>query len=101
MYYYVIGDEDTVLGFGMAGVQGRVVRDRGEAEQALSEALNEDSIGIVIIPERIADLIRPLVDRYTLSAELPLILEIPDRLGPKPDRIGIRERVNAAIGIRL
>lgn len=101
MRYYVIGDEDTVLGFGMVGVRGTVVRDRSSAEEAFRQAIAERDIGILIITEKVADHIRPDVERYLFSERFPLILEIPDREGPKEGRPGIREMVNTAIGIKL
>ena len=101
MRYYVIGDEDTVLGFSMAGVQGTVVYDRASAEAAFQQALGGQNVGILIITEKIADYIRPTVDQYLFSERFPLILEIPDREGPKKGRTTIREMVNAAIGIKL
>ena len=39
MKYYIIGDEDAVLGFGMVGVQGSVVSSPEEAERAFRSAL--------------------------------------------------------------
>jgi len=101
MKYYVIGDEDAVLGFGMVGVQGRVAQDQKGAEAAFRHALEDSQIGIIIITERIASLIRTVVDRYLFRERFPLIVEIPDRLGPVEGRVGIREMVNAAIGIKL
>ena len=101
MKYFVIGDEDTVLGFGMVGVLGRAVQDQKGAEAAFRHALEDSQIGIIIITERIASLIRTSVDRYLFRERFPLIVEIPDRLGSVEGRVGIREMVNAAIGIKL
>jgi V/A-type H+-transporting ATPase subunit F len=101
MKYYIIGDEDAVIGFGMVGVQGRAVKDKGEAESAFRHALEDSEVGIIIITERVTQLIKPTVDRYLFRERFPLIVEIPDRKGPVPGRIGIREMVNAAIGISL
>jgi V/A-type H+/Na+-transporting ATPase subunit F len=101
MRYSIIGDEDTVLGFEMVGVSGWVARDAEEANRAFRAALKDTEAGIVIITERTADMIRPLVDRYLFTKNFPLIVEIPDRKGRQPDRPGIREMVNAAIGVRL
>jgi V/A-type H+-transporting ATPase subunit F len=77
------------------------VRDRTDAQNAFQEALEDGQIGIIILTERVADLIRPTVNRYLFTEHFPLILEVPDRLGPVEDRLGIRELVNAAIGIQL
>ena len=101
MKYYIIGDEDTILGFGMVGVQGRAVENQEDAEAAFKNVLEDKEIGIIIITERIAQLIRTTVDRYLFRERFPLIVEIPDRTGPVSGRMGIREMVNAAIGIKL
>jgi V/A-type H+/Na+-transporting ATPase subunit F len=99
--YFVIGDEDTVLGFGMVGVDGRVASSVGEAETAFDEAIADSGVGILVVTERAAELIRPRVDRLLFSDHFPLIVEIPDRLGRMAGRPTIRETVNAAIGIKL
>ena len=101
MKYSIIADEDTVLGFEMVGVSGHAVQNPKEADRAFHAVLKDRQIGIVIMTERVADMIRPLVDRYLFTQTFPLIVEIPDRKGRPADRPGIRERVNAAIGIRL
>ena len=101
MRYFVIGDEDAVLGFGLVGVQGQAASSPEEAQRAFSLALQDKDVGIVIITERAAELIRPQVDRYVFTQSFPLIVEVPDRLGPMAGRAGIREMVNQAIGIKL
>ena len=101
MKYFIIGDEDAVLGFGMVGVSGTTVKNREEAEQAFRNALDDKDIGIVIITERIADLMREQVDQYIFTRQFPLILEIPDRQGRMEGKPGLREMVNSAIGIKL
>lgn len=101
MKYYVIGDEDAVLGFGLAGVRGRRVRTREEASSAFREALEDRENAIILITERIAELIRPQVDRYVFKEDFPLIVEIPDWEGKLSSRPPLRETVNAAIGIKL
>lgn len=101
MKYFVMGDEDTVLGFGMVGVDGRVATTVAEAEAAFDAAMADKDIGILVVTERAAQLIRPRVDRLLFSDDFPLIVEIPDRRGRMPDRPTIRETVNSAIGIKL
>ena len=101
MKYFVIGDEDTVLGFGLVGVKGLIVHNAEEAKGAFQKALSEDNTGIIIITEQIADMIRHLVDKYLFTERFPLIVEIPDREGRLEGRPGIREMVNEAMGIKL
>ncbi len=101
MKYSIIGDEDTVLGFGVVGVSGRVATNTEEARRAFEDLLGDKETSIIIITERVANLIRATVDRYLFTESFPLIVEIPDRHGPLPDRPGIRELVNTAIGLKL
>jgi len=101
MKYSIIGDEDAVLGFEMVGVSGRTARNPEEAHRAFQAVLEDSQTGIIIITERVADMIRPLVDKFLFTQSFPLIVEIPDRKGRQPGRPGIRELVNAAIGVRL
>lgn len=101
MRYSIIGDEDTVLGFAIVGVAGKVARNAEEAQRAFAELLADKETGIVIVTERVADMMRSTVDRYVFTESFPLIVEIPDRHGPLPDRPGIKEMVNTAIGLKL
>jgi V/A-type H+-transporting ATPase subunit F len=101
MKYSIIGDEDTVLGFRMVGVTGKVATNSDEARRAFDAMLEDRENCIIIMTERVADMIRPIVDRFLFTESFPLIVEIPDRTGPKPGRLGIRETVNAAIGLKL
>ena len=101
MKFYVIGDEDTVLGFKLAGVEGVVTENADDAREALEKAFQMEDLGVIIIPERIAAGMRQIVDRYVYKTTFPLIIEIPDRLGPLEDRGSIRDLVRAAVGVSL
>ncbi len=101
MTYFLIGDEDAVLGFAMVGVSGRVVTNTEEAESAFRESIEGGEAGIIIITETAADFIRPLIDNYMFTSDFPLIVEIPGPGGRDPSRPSLRELVNRAIGINL
>jgi V/A-type H+/Na+-transporting ATPase subunit F len=101
MRYFVIGDEDTVLGFQLAGVEGKAAGSPDEAAAAFDSALENHDFGIVIITERVAELIRERVDAFIFTEAFPLILEIPDRNGKLEGKPDLRQMVNKAIGINL
>ena len=101
MKYAIIGDEDTIIGFGILGVPGKIATNAEEAQRAFEATLQDKDTGIIIITERVADMIRPIVNKFLFTIGFPLVVEIPDRKGVKPDRPGIKEMVNAAIGIKL
>ncbi len=100
MRYFVIGDEDTVLGFSLVGTSGRVAVTASEAAAALAYALEHKEYGIIIITQSTADLIRTEVDRYIFSETFPLIVEIPDKAHDFASR-DLRKLVNEAIGVAL
>ncbi|MBN2183084.1 MAG: V-type ATP synthase subunit F [Sedimentisphaerales bacterium] len=101
MKYAIIGDEDTIIGFGILGVPGKIAENADEAQRAFQAILEDKDTGIIIITERIADMIRPIVNKYLFTIGFPLVVEIPDRNGAKADRPGIKEMVNTAIGIKI
>ena len=88
-----------VLGFRLAGVEGRTAESREEALEALTDVLKVSSVRIILIPERLAQRIRREVDRVIETMDFPLILEIPDREGPLPGRKTLKEQVKAAVGV--
>ncbi|CDJ39123.1 vacuolar ATP synthase subunit f, putative [Eimeria tenella] len=88
----VIGDEDTVAGFLMAGIGMRdgmgktnfLVVDtktkRQDIERAFHDFTHRSDVGIVLINQHVADNIRYLVDLH--SRVVPTILEIPSKDRP-------------------
>jgi V/A-type H+-transporting ATPase subunit F len=101
MKYAIIGDEDAIIGFGILGVPGKIAANAQEAQRAFEAILEDKDTGIIIITEHVADMIRPLINKYLLTIGFPLVVEIPDRNGAQADRPNIKEMVNAAIGIKL
>lgn len=101
MNYFVIGDEDTVLGFELVGVPGARAASPEEAKEAFQRALDQRNTGIIVITEGAADMIRPLVERYLFTITFPLIVEIPGSGREGSPRRDIRSLVNEAIGIKL
>lgn len=101
MHYFVIGREDIVLGFHMAGVSGEIVTDASDVKKSFMNALENKDIGIIIIEEAMANLIREDVDEYVFSHEFPLICEIPGVEGRDPLRPSLRDLAVQAMGIKL
>lgn len=101
MKFFVIGDADTVLGFRLAGVGGETVHDAEGIRQALERAIGDKGIGVILLPERLARLVRAEVDRHVTRAAFPLIVEIPDIHGPVEDRKSVKDMIRAAVGVQL
>lgn len=88
----VIGDEDTVTGFLLAGIGNvdhrknsnfLIVNDKTtvrEIEESFKDLTTRDGIAIVLINQFVANMIRHLVDNFTQPT--PAVLEIPSKDQP-------------------
>jgi len=101
MQFYVIGDESTVTGFGLAGVEGEVVETTDDAREAVKKAFLSPNVGIIIVTEKIAAELRTEMEEYVFGRSFPLVIEIPDRTGPMEGRVSIRQLVRSAVGINV
>ena len=101
MKFFVIGDQETVLGLRLVGVEGSVAVERDDALTAMKKAVARDDVGVVLVTEKVAAKIRDEVEARLYGVGFPLVLEIPDSSGPMPDRLKIEEVVRRAIGINV
>ena len=101
MKFYCIADEDTVRGFRLAGVEGRVVSSPAEAGLALRQVADRPELGIVLVTQQVAAGIRAEADAFRLERDRPLLVEIPGPAGPAPGHRGLRQLVHSAVGIRV
>jgi len=104
----VIGDEDTVTGFLLAGVGHRtsdstnflIVKSDtklGQVEDAFNNFSQRDDIGIILINQHVANDMRHVLKEYTQT--IPTVLEIPSKEHPyDPDQDYIMQRVNMYLG---
>ncbi|MBS5479695.1 MAG: V-type ATP synthase subunit F [Acutalibacteraceae bacterium] len=102
MRFYVISDNvDTQVGMRLAGIEGIVVHEADEVHKALSDAMEQDDIAVILMTEHLVRLCRDLVDDLKLNRARPLIVEIPDRHGNGRAKDSITRYVREAIGIRI
>lgn len=101
MKYFSLGDEDTVLGFSLVGVEGQVVQSQEEATSAFQKIISRKDIGILLITEKIAQLLSSVIEKRIYTLQFPLIVEIPDRNGPLPGRKSVDEIIRSSIGIKI
>jgi V/A-type H+-transporting ATPase subunit F len=99
---YLISDNiDTKTGMRLAGVDGVVVHELEEVKNALSTALKNSDIGIILITEKLGKLIEEEIKEIKLNYQIPLIVEIPDRHGTGRTPDSITKYVREAIGLRI
>jgi V-type H+-transporting ATPase subunit F len=104
----VIGDEDTVTGFVLAGVGHRNVEGSNYLvvkedtpipviEDTFKTLTNRNDVGILLINQHVANSIRHLLNDYVKP--FPTILEIPSKDQPyDPEKDYIMVRVNQMLG---
>jgi vacuolar-type H+-ATPase subunit F/Vma7 len=97
----VIGSEDAVWGFALAGVRGRVVKSDEELNLALDAALADKTFDIVLVTEDVADWARQRVDTLKIRSTQPLVIEIPGPAGPNPDQPSLSEIIRRTIGVKI
>lgn len=102
MKTFLISDNlDSLVGLKIAGVEGRVVRKREEALEVLEKLLKNKEINIIIVTEKVVELIPDELNKIKLSKFLPLVVEIPDRHGSKKGEDYLLNYVKEAIGVKL
>lgn len=102
MKMFLISDNvDTYTGMRLAGVDGVVVHEREELYEALQTAVNDRSIGIVLLTEKFGREFPEIIDDVKLNRRMPLLVEIPDRHGTGRKKDFITSYVNEAIGLKL
>jgi len=99
--FFCIADEDTVRGFRLAGVAGQAVASASEAAMAMESVAAQRDCAVLILTEKVADSIRPQVERMRFESPPPLIVEIPGPEGPLPGRKSLRQLAQEAVGIHI
>lgn len=88
MRFFLISDNnDTRLGMRLTGIEGVVVHEPDEVNRALSDAMQQEDIAVILMTEQLVKLCGPLVDDLKLHRARPLIVEIPDRTEAAAPRI--------------
>eukprot|EP01056_Protomagalhaensia_sp_Gyna25_P002601 Protomagalhaensia_sp_Gyna_25__2600@NODE_247_length_4197_cov_138_269360_g190_i0_p5_GENE_NODE_247_length_4197_cov_138_269360_g190_i0NODE_247_length_4197_cov_138_269360_g190_i0_p5_ORF_typecomplete_len128_score21_95ATPsynt_F/PF01990_17/1_6e36DUF257/PF03192_13/0_056_NODE_247_length_4197_cov_138_269360_g190_i017412124 len=105
----VIGDEDTVTGFLLAGIGHRdrkgqenflTVNNRtsvAEIEDAFNDFSTRSDMAVILINQSVAERIRPLLDTY--KETIPTVLEIPSKDHPyDASKDSVMQRVKVFFG---
>lgn len=102
MNMFLISDNtDTYTGMRLAGIEGVIVHEQKEFQQAVREVVNNEEIGVLLINEGLCSLDNDLIDDIKLNATRPLIVEIPNRHGTGRKEDFITSYVTEAIGVKL
>ena len=103
MKIVTIADSDTVVGLRFAGVRDSYpVETLEEAREALHKAFQDESVGLIILTEKLGDQMRGMSTDYTSQHTFPVVVEIPDKHGTeKGRRDPLKDIIRRAGGIEL
>ena len=99
----VVGDQDTVTGFALAGATyAHIYTTKEETLVKLGEFLASDEIGLVLITHRVAEeLGYDFLRMVRMKRLLPLVLRIPDKTGYVPKVDELREIIKRTVGVEI
>ena len=99
----VVGDQETVTGFALAGVTyAHIHATREETFAKLSEFFTSGEIGLVLITHRVAEELEPDFRQMFWAKQLiPLVLRIPDKTGYVPKVDELREIIRRTVGAEI
>lgn len=102
MKFFLLSDNvDTEVGLRLVGIEGVLVHERKEFLYALETALEDDSIGVILVTTKLIELAPNEISELKLTQSRKLIVEIPDRHGSANIGQAIDKYVSEAIGVKL
>ena len=101
MAFYVIGEEEVVIGFRFVGVPGIAVTSADEAREAFRAATRGGDAKVLVLTEQVSAMIPQEVMEWQLSGEYPLIVEIPGIEGHLENRTSLIDSIREAVGLHV
>lgn len=101
MKIHVIGHPEAVQGFALVGIQGEIAVTADEVNAALDQALQIEDLGIVLVTEDAAALVKTRINQLKYQSEIPLVVEIPSPNPSSEKQDSLNEIIERAIGIKF
>lgn len=111
MDYFIIGERELVLAFGLVGVKGTAVSSRDEALEAfnkvtgqgeeLSAQVSTDIPRVLILTENVSVMLEEEITEWQLKGKFPLIVEIPPLEGKVKGKKSLSDSIREAVGISV
>jgi V/A-type H+/Na+-transporting ATPase subunit F len=92
----VIGDEEFLLGFRLAGIRKVVPVCEKDLEPKLQELLGDRTIGILVMHNEDMDRLPAHVRRSLVESIEPVVISIG-----RVEEVDLRERIKQAVGVDL
>lgn len=101
MNIFILGDEDTITGFNLAGIDGDIVTAKEDALKKFHKLLTNPELKILIITLAVAEWIKNELIQHRAKMKFPLIVEIPDAKSPLEYKESFMQLIRQAVGISI
>lgn len=102
MKIFLISDNmDTLTGLRLAGIDGVIAKSRDEASEAFRTAVLFKENGIILITERLSELISEEIKNIKLDKALPVVTIVPDGSESKLGKSFITDYIKESIGLKI
>lgn len=111
MDYFIIGERELVLAFGLVGVKGVSVSERNEALDAFNKVtgqneevfaqVSKDIPRVLILTENVSVMLEEEITSWQLEGKFPLIVEIPPLEGKVKGKKSLSDSIREAVGISV
>ncbi|MGN0468993.1 MAG: V-type ATP synthase subunit F [Acutalibacteraceae bacterium] len=98
--FLLSSDSDTLTGMRLAGIEGVLVKNQEEFDEAVAYALSDKSIGILLVTKTVSDEFAEGVLQLKKNNRI-LVTQIPDMKNPTVPGNSITRYVQDAVGIRI
>ncbi|MEW5759313.1 MAG: V-type ATP synthase subunit F [Candidatus Thermoplasmatota archaeon] len=92
----VVGNENFVLGFRLAGIRKVYGVEREQIKEKLEELMKDENIGIIVMDNNDMVLLPPIFRKKLMESVEPVIISIG-----KVEEVELRERIKQAVGVDL
>ncbi|OOB77882.1 MAG: ATP synthase subunit F [Epulopiscium sp. Nele67-Bin001] len=102
MRSFLISDnKDTLIGMRLVGIEGVIVHTKEKVLEEINKVFKDDTIGVLILTERIVDLAPEEIMEFKFKKAIPMIIEIPDRHGTIREGDNISKYIKNSVGIKI
>jgi V/A-type H+-transporting ATPase subunit F len=101
MDFFVLGEEEIIIGFGTVGIQGRTVTRREDALTGFDYAVSLPGLKVLIITEEAASFIEEKITAWDMSGQFPLVVEVPGIQGRMEGKKTLIQSIREAVGISV
>ncbi len=94
-------NRDTIVGMRLAGVEGKIVKERQQILEEIHEACNDKNIGMIIITPEVFNKVEDKILKIKTKRLYPIIVKIPNNNSNEDIGDHIIKHIRESIGIKV